>query len=161
MVAISYLRSALSIEAFWSNFRGTRPIMHNMSLRLTLFKGYAANEILFLLLRVRDLGSTCRLFVKELGEHFIVISLNNLLHSLSEVVDVPILHIVNIVPFKHHWVLNFASFVKRSELLYFLHFERFNLISFVFDDLLHGWLTAQVFHVVRSLDLSTFDRCPQ
>ena len=89
-----------------------------------------------------------------LRKYLIIIFLNNDSHGLTEVIDVPLLYLLNIVAAQHRRILDLTSLVERFQLLYFLNFKGFHYEAFLFLDSWHWLLARQRLHIVRYLLLS-------
>ena len=86
-------------------------------------------------------------------EDLVIIIFDYDIHGFTEVIDVPVFNIIDIVPLQHHGILNFASFIKRLELFNLLYVERLikDLLPFVSFDHLNRLLAAEWLHVARLL----------
>lgn len=66
-------------------------------------------------------GDWVRLFAQIFVKQGVITFLDNDLHRVSEVINVPFINIVDIVLLQHHWVMNFPGIVNLLKI--FWHFD--------------------------------------
>ena len=91
------------------------------------------------------------LLVQILVEYLIVVLLeHDVIHGLPEIIQVVILYIsLHLVPFQHHWILDFSSFIEGFKLIWQLDVKRlhFDAVALGPFNNRHRLLATQFFHI--------------